>query len=120
MRMDVVNAVTDVVVVAASLPGDGATVGVAVAPRVDLVTQDDAPVPWDAAAGGLTLSLTPPGAAKPHVMPHRPLDENMNRPDSMQTKFPLSWPGFSISDSPPLRCMNSGVQLTTAFGSAAL
>ena len=64
VRMEVVNAVTDVVIDAAALPADGASVGVGVGLRVDLITQDDAPVPWEAAAAGLTLSLTPPGAAR--------------------------------------------------------
>ena len=60
--MDVVNAVTDVTVDAGALPPDGAVVGAAVGLRIDLATQDGAAVPWQAAAAGLTLSVTPPGA----------------------------------------------------------
>ena len=60
--MEVVNAVTDVTVDAAELPADGAAVGAAIGLAVALTTQDGAPVPWEAATAGLTMSVTPPGA----------------------------------------------------------
>jgi len=60
--MEVVNAVADVAVDAAELPADGAVAGAAVGLRVALTTQDGAPVPWEAATAGLTMSVTPPGA----------------------------------------------------------
>ena len=62
VSMEVVNAVTDVAVDAAELPSDGEAVGAAVSLRVELTTQDGAPVPWEAATAGLTMSVTPPGA----------------------------------------------------------
>ena len=64
--MDVVNVVTDVTIDAGTLPTDGAAVGAAVGLQVELTTQDSAPVPWEAASAGLTMSVTPPGAL------HRP------------------------------------------------
>ncbi len=60
--MEMVNAVADVAVDAEELPADGAAVGAAVGLRVALITQDEAPVPWEAATAGLTMSVTPPGA----------------------------------------------------------
>lgn len=64
VKMELVNKVTDVLLVPATLPPTGQQVPAAAKLQVELETQDGRGVPWEAAQEGLTLRLTPPGAPR--------------------------------------------------------